>query len=84
MSSHYVISGTADVVMYPCPSCGQPEHGNLACGYPFAYAIDMERSVLPEQLWRVMDGEIFMVHLGSPMNEDDHCCFCAFRRKPIT
>ncbi len=73
-------SGTADVEIRYCPSCSHPEHGNLACDYPLATALDLEQSALPVK-YRVMDGQLFEVHPGSPMNEDDHCCLCAWRRR---
>ncbi|KKM56508.1 hypothetical protein LCGC14_1551540 [marine sediment metagenome] len=73
------VSGTADVAIRYCPSCPRPEHGNLACDYPFAFAIDLERSALPVT-YRIMDGQVFEVHPGSLMSEDDHCCLCAWRK----
>jgi hypothetical protein len=77
------MDGTADVAIRYCPSCSHPEHGNLACDYSFAFAIDLERSALPTHTihWRIMDHGIFEVHPGSPMSEDDHCCLCALRNR---
>lgn len=82
-----MISGTADVAIQYCPSCSRLEHGNLACDYSFAFAIDLEQSVaLPaslraERAYRVMDDQLFEVHPGSPPSEDDHCCLCAYRER---
>lgn len=73
-------SGTADVAIRYCPSCSRSEHGNLACDYPFAITLNLEHSAYPVT-YRVMDGQIFEVHPGSPMSEDDHCCRCAYRRR---
>ncbi len=85
-----MISGTADVAIRYCPSCSRPEHGNLACDYSFAVALDLEQSALPlEQsalpvTYRIMwDGEVFEVHPGAPPDEDDHCCLCAYRKRRI-
>lgn len=77
---HWPISGTADVTPRYCPSCSQPEHGNLACDYAFAIALDLEQSVLPVT-YRVIDDRLFEVHPGAPMSKDDHCCLCAYRRQ---
>ncbi len=80
-SIHWPISGTADMTQPYCPSCSRPEHGNLACDYPFATEL---AEPLPPGLpvtYRIMwDGEVFEVHPGSPPNEDDHCCLCASRK----
>lgn len=73
------MDGTADVAIRYCPSCLQPEHGNLACGYPFATELDLGQSALPVT-YRIMDDQIFEVHPGSPIGPDDHCCLCAWRR----
>ncbi|KKN34517.1 hypothetical protein LCGC14_0793120 [marine sediment metagenome] len=73
------MSGTADVAIRYCPSCPRPEHGNLACDYPFATGLDLEQSVLPVT-YRIMDGLLFIVHPGAPPKEDDHCCLCAWRK----
>ena len=74
-----VLSGTGDAITPPCLGCGRPEHGNLACDYPFAIAFDPEQPGLPVK-YRIMDDQLFEIHPGSPMNEDDHCCLCAWRR----
>lgn len=82
-----MISGTADLTFRRCGGCGGPEHGNLACDYSFALALDLDRSVaLPaslraERTYRVMDDQLFEVHPGSPPSEEDHCCLCAYRER---
>jgi hypothetical protein len=75
------MSGTSDAAVRYCPSCSQPEHGNLACDYPFAITLDLEQSALPMHTYRVMGDQIFEVHPGSPPDEDDHCCLCAYRKR---
>lgn len=80
------MDATGDVAIRYCPSCSHPEHGNLACDYSMAYAVDWERSALPPSLlpgytYRVMDDQLFVVHSGAPLGAGDHCCLCAFRER---
>lgn len=82
--NHYP-STTGDVIPLRCLQCGAPEHGTAGCNTTKEFEL-VERGfddLLRGRVRRVMDGQLFEVHPGSPPEDDDHCCLCAYRKQAL-